>query len=196
MNSKGFTLIEVAVVLAVIAVLAGVLTPIVGDYVDEARRTRATGDAQALAGAILSFNKDTGKWPIFVTAGTITTSSTIYTILQGPGTDPNCSGCGSTWLPSAPNRGELEAILERNTPGYTTSGKFAWRGPYTNSIGSDPWGNRYLINASSLGFGLKKAAFVLSAGPNGIVETTFDQNIGSGSVAVTAGGDDIVARIR
>jgi prepilin-type N-terminal cleavage/methylation domain-containing protein len=163
MTKKGFTLIELAVVMAIIAVLAGVLTPVVSNYIDEARRTRAASETQSIASAILGFNKDTGKWPIFVAGGTITTSSTIYTTLQGPGSDPACTGCGSTWLPAAGNRGDVAANL---------------------------------VNASRLGFGLKKAAFVLSAGPNGTVETTFDQNIGSGSAAVTIGGDDIVSRIR
>ena len=194
MTKNGFTLIEIAVVLSIIAIMAGILTPMVGNYIGEARLTRAASETQSIASAILNFNKDTGKWPIFISAGTITTSSTIYTTLEGPGTDPTCSGCGSTWLPAS--RGDVSAILERNAPGYTTSGKFAWRGPYTSNVGSDPWGHRYIVNASGLGFGLKKAVFVLSAGPNETIETTFDQNTGSGSGAVAVGGDDIVSRIR
>ncbi len=38
MKSKGFTLIELAVVLAIIAVLAAVLTPMVTGYLDQARQ--------------------------------------------------------------------------------------------------------------------------------------------------------------
>jgi type II secretory pathway pseudopilin PulG len=182
--------------MAIIAVLAAALTPVVASYIEEARTTRTASEAQSLAGAILNFNKNTGKWPIFQSGASITSSSTIYSILQSPGTDPACSASCSSWLPAGGSRGDIAGILERNTPGYATSGKFAWRGPYASNIGSDPWGHRYLINASSLGFGLQKAVFVLSAGPNENVETTFDQNIGSGSSAVAVGGDDIVARVR
>ena len=39
MKAKGFTLIELAVVLAVIAVLAAILTPLVTAYIDQARTT-------------------------------------------------------------------------------------------------------------------------------------------------------------
>lgn len=191
---SGFTLIEMAVTLAIVAILAAVLTPIIGKAIDEARLTRATQEAQTIADAILSFNKNTGKWPIFTSGANITTSSTIYSILISPGDDPDCSVDCASWLPAS--RGQLDAILERNTPGYTTSGKFAWRGPYTTSVGSDPWGRAYLVNASNLAFGLNRAGFVLSAGPNMQVETTYTQNIGSGTSAVTVGGDDIAARIR
>ena len=49
MSSKGFTLIELAVVLAVLAVLAGTLTPMVVGFVDQARITRAAADVRAVA---------------------------------------------------------------------------------------------------------------------------------------------------
>jgi prepilin-type N-terminal cleavage/methylation domain-containing protein len=192
--TRGFTLIEMMVTLAIIVLLAAILTPIVTNYVDEARIVRAHLEAQKIADAILNFNKNTGKWAIFQSGVNITTLSAIYTTLAGPGADPVCSGCSSTWL--SVNRGSLASILETNAPSYTVQGKYAWRGPYISQIGTDPWGNAYLVNAASLAFGVNRAAFVLSAGPNGAVETTFTQNIGSGSSAVTVGGDDIIGRIR
>ena len=193
---SGFTMIEIVVTLSIIAILAAILTPVVGKYIDDARITRAASDAQSIATAILNFNKDTGKWPIFTSGLNITTTSGTYQVLVGPGDDPACSSCAATWLPASGSRGDLTNILERNTPAYTTSGKFAWRGPYSANIGSDPWGNAYFVNASSLQFGQRKAAFVLSAGPNSAIETTFSQDIGSGSSAVVIGGDDIAARVR
>lgn len=190
----GFTLMEMMVTLAILLILAAILTPIVTKYIDEARITRATLEAQKIADGLLSFNKNTGKWAIFQSGVNITTLSAIYTTLAGPGTDPACSGCSSDWLSA--NRGSLADILETNVPSYTLVGKYAWRGPYISQIGTDPWGNAYLVNAASLAFGVNRAAFVLSAGPNGTVETTFTQNIGSGSSAVSIGGDDIIGRVR
>ena len=186
------------VALGIVAVLAAVLVPIVGNYIGEARVTRANKEAQSIADAILNFNKSTGKWPIFKPpAANITTTTPTYVSLESPGTAPACSVDCTLWLPAAAaDKGSISDILERNVPGYTTSGKFAWRGPYLTDVGSDPWGNKYVVAADNLKYGVVRAGLVLSAGPNGTIETTFAQNIGSGSAAVSVGGDDIVARIR
>jgi len=194
LTRSGFTLIELVVVFAVIAVLAAMLSPVVTKYIEEARITRASQDAQQIADAILNFNKNTGKWPIYKSGVLLTTT---FLTLQGPGSDPSCSSCGSTWLPSdSADRGDLGGILELNSLTYTTVGKFAWRGPYMTGVGSDPWGNRYIVNAQSLSPALSRAGFVLSAGPDGIIETTFSQTIATGGSGVTVSGDDIIARIR
>ena len=193
-GSLGFTLLELAVALGVVAILAAILTPLVSSMIDDARITRAEQEAQTIASATLNFRQNTGRWPIFVSGVGITTSSITYTILIGPGNDPNPSG--SPWLPVSGERGDLEGVLGRNTPGYTTSGRFRWRGPYAIQVGSDPWGNAFIVNAEGLRFGPEEATFVLSAGPNGTIETTFLQPLQSGSPTVVVGGDDIAARIR
>ncbi len=190
----GFTLLEVVVVLAVLVILVTILTPMVSRLVEEARVTRAELEVVNIGQAIRNFNKATGKWPIFKSGVGITTSSDYYEILLGPGTLP--SATDSEWLPALNERGDLEDILGRNVPGYGTAGRFAWRGPYVQELGDDPWGNAYLVSAENLRFGVQKAGMVISAGPNGQIETTFDQNIGSGAGAVTIGGDDIVGRVK
>jgi prepilin-type N-terminal cleavage/methylation domain-containing protein len=193
-RTDGFSILELVVVLAIIAVLAGVLTPFVANLVEDARVMRAARESQTIAEAIQNFNKSTGKWPIFVSGASITTSSTYYEVLVGPG---NLPAADANWLPTPPSkRGDLSSILELNTPGYGTNGMFAWRGPYLNGLQSDPWGNAYLVNAKALRFGAKEAGFVISAGSDGTITTTFTQNIGSGQPAVSISGDDIAARIR
>ena len=192
LSSSGFTLLEMIVVLVVVGVLATILTPKLTRMVDEARIVRASNEVQEISKAALNFRQNTGRWPIFQSGVSITTGSDIYDVLVGPGSDPDA---GSTlWLTGA--QGDIEDVLLRNTPLYTTVGRFQWRGPYLGELGSDPWGNAYLINTKTLRFGGSEAGLVLSAGPNGTIETTFQQTIGSGSSAVTIGGDDIAARIR
>lgn len=193
----GFTLIEVIVVVSIIAVLAMMITPLIDRHLNDARITRAASEAQTIATAMLNFNKDTGKWPIFqLPATNITTTSAIFTTLYSPGTYPTPSVDAASWAPATAARGPIRDQLEFNQPLYGTSGKFAWRGPYVTNAGEDPFGNAYVINASNLAFGATSAAFVLSAGPDGTIQTTFAQSIGSGSTAIAVGGDDIAARIR
>jgi len=48
MKTKGFTLIELAVVLAIIAILAAILTPMVTSYLDQARQARAQADLRSI----------------------------------------------------------------------------------------------------------------------------------------------------
>src|ERR1700739_3969063 len=69
MKSKGFTLIELAVVLAIIAVLAAILTPMVTGYLDQARVARAQADTRTIADSIKLYQRDTGRWPVYATAG-------------------------------------------------------------------------------------------------------------------------------
>ena len=205
-NRSGFTLIEMVVVLAIIGILAAILTPMVGNYINEARVTRASQEAQTIADAILNFNKNTGKWPIFTSGVNPTTATSIYQVLAGPGTYPTCDGgtitcTTATWNALGSSTETISNQVEFDKPGgtanaYTTLGKFGWRGPYATNIGSDPWGYAYVVNSGALAFGLNQAAFVLSAGPNSKIETAFTQNIGSGSSAFVVGGDDVVARIR
>ena len=204
--SPGFTLIEIVVTLAIIGVLAAILTPIVGKYIDDARVTRASQEAQRIADAVLNFNKNTGKWPIFTTGVNPGTATGRYQVLSGPGTYPACDSAvitcsAATWSATGNSTETISNQLEFNKPGgtanaYTTNGKFAWRGPYTENLDTDPWGYAYVVNSGALAFGVNQAAYVISAGPNSKIETAFAQNIGSGSSAFATGGDDIVARIR
>jgi prepilin-type N-terminal cleavage/methylation domain-containing protein len=119
-RSRGFTLMETMVTLAILILLAAILTPMVTKYIEEAREVRAKLEAQRIADALLNFNKNTGKWGIFQSGVNITTLSAIYTTLAGPGSDPECSGCASTWLST--NRGSLASVLETNAPSYTLQG--------------------------------------------------------------------------
>ena len=189
--NKGFTLIELAVVLAVIAVLAAILTPLVTSYIDQARETRAQNDVRAIAQGFNLHKRDTGQYPIY-SSDSNADSDTGVDYLLGSGTAPSTVGIGD-WN-NFTTAGSLETYLNTNNLGLPTTargGRVAYRGPYLDLITADPWGNAYVVYAQNL----ERAettymGFVVSSGSDGTIETDRDQ---SGTLSV--GGDDIVARI-
>src|SRR5262250_2527714 len=100
MKSRGFTLIELAVVLAIIAVLAAVLTPMVTGYLDQARTARAQADVRTIADAIKLYRRDTGRWPIYNNAAAVPNTAASTEMGTSTGTAPT-SGAG--WAVSLGN---------------------------------------------------------------------------------------------
>jgi prepilin-type N-terminal cleavage/methylation domain-containing protein len=210
MNNKGMTLIELAVVLAIIAVLAAVLTPVVGNYIEQARVARAQTDVRTIAEAISLYHRDTSRYPIYATdtawRSDTAAGATDSGVLAGPGDPPLETGIGTavSWSLNSTTAGSsLELFLNNNysnVPVNTGLGQITFKAPYVGRIDEDPFGNRYLVTAGNLQRGRSdKCAFVISAGPNATLETAKDQTCSgstSGGSTFGVGGDDIVARIR
>ncbi len=62
-NNRGFTLIELMVVMIIIALLAGFVAPKFFKRVDESRRTAAKNQISAFESALDMFYIDTGRYP-------------------------------------------------------------------------------------------------------------------------------------
>jgi prepilin-type N-terminal cleavage/methylation domain-containing protein len=201
----GFTLIELTVVLAVIVTLALVLTPSIAGSINEARVARARNDCRTIAGGIYQFYRDTGFFPAWklAQAGGPGLPANRLQLLVSRGSVPQ-EDVPTPWTTG--RAGPLADQLVANTPGYalrSPTSPFGWNGPYFSSdISADPWGNRYAVNvalidlspgAVTAGGQAKMAVWVLSAGPNGIVETPFAASI---LVAAQPGGDDIGTRVQ
>jgi general secretion pathway protein G len=79
-HSRGFTLIEIMVVVIIIGLLAAVIVPEVIHRVDDARVAKAKQDIQALETALTMFRLDNSKYP--------TTEQGLQALVQQP-TDPS-----------------------------------------------------------------------------------------------------------
>jgi prepilin-type N-terminal cleavage/methylation domain-containing protein len=196
-RKRGFTLIEILVGVAILAVLSAALTPLVIKYVNDGRRARALSDSQAIGQAILAFQLDTGLWPVNgdanpFDAGEISrlvglpSPIVAASIPGGTGTAGNWAGGGSGGTAAS-----LQDHLIRNqsptqNPIYPVSASApeppGWNGPYLKQIPLDPWGRPYVCNVRYLdGARVTTAAaeddhavLCLSAGPNAVYDTPFD----------------------
>lgn len=203
-GTRGFTLVELTVVLAVIVTLALILTPSVTAFISESRLARARVDCQTIASAVVQFYRDTGFFPQWTVAqaGGAGPANQKLQVLVTSGSAP-IESVSSPWTQGT--WGLLTDQLTANTPGYalrTPISTHGWNGPYVSTeFRPDPWGNRYIVNIglaeTSIGvvneLGQPKAAvWVLSAGPNRTLDTPFLQPV----TAAAVGGDDIAFRIQ
>jgi prepilin-type N-terminal cleavage/methylation domain-containing protein len=212
-NEKGFTLLEIIVVLAVLGALAAMLSPVVFRYIDDANRARAQADVTTLATAIQRMYADTGRWAFYKDGdGAVAyTSSTDASYLTS---DPNCDLVGDADLAACagePTAGtgwtytrKADSLTRQlitnadlgstNDEPYVTTGPRAWKGPYVDAIPSvDPWGQAYLVNIGGAAAANNYAVVAISAGPDGIIQTPGD-TAATGNLVVT--GDDIIARVK
>jgi hypothetical protein len=188
-----FSVAEAFTILTSVSMLAGVAAPSVNDYVEQARSVKAIHDSRTIAIAVVRVTNDVAaqkqkpdgwaRYELLVSSGDLPA--------LGSGGDPR-------WLALLDERrvGLLRDHLVTNDARYaSTRGRSAvsatgWRGPYVDgTIGPDPWGHRYAVNARTLMAGGSLDAFVLSAGPNGLVETPYEAD------GVVAGGDDVLALV-
>lgn len=150
-SQKGFTLIEILAVIAIIGYLASVVLTSVNQARDKARIARAEIDVRQLRQAIGLLVDDTGEWPGHKSVDVI---------------EPGAPG-NEIWDLTVP----LAGIV-------ATDGAYPnWRGPYIRIVVNDPWGNNYFFDTdydTDLGAGENWAVVIGSFGPNGDGQNVYD----------------------
>ena len=179
-RQAGITLTEIVATTGVLAVLAGVVAPMIGAEVEGARVARAIMDMQTVANAFQSYRAHTGVWPSddgrAVTApsyDSLKSFACLYANVHA------LSGWNGPYL----NTGYLSA------PGaaWVVAGSAPGQGLH------DPWGAPFKIFWFPAGsaMGSEGGIGLVSGGPNSVVETT--------TTDVAAGvpsGDDAVLVVR
>jgi prepilin-type N-terminal cleavage/methylation domain-containing protein len=131
LKRSGFTLIEMLVVIAIIAILAGLLFPAINRALETAKRNQAAADVRSIAGAITMFYNDYGYLPIELSRQgdndiSAESEAEVQRIIQ---------------VLTAVDRGANEAhAINPRRKVYLSMPKFSEEGTF-----NDPWGNFYRI---------------------------------------------------
>lgn len=149
---KGFSLIEILVVIAIIGVLAGIVLTGVGTARQKAREIAAKMECKSIFNAILLLETDTDEWPGHQVPDKVN---------QVDDNEICADGCAYSF---SDNRAGLVGT-DANYPN--------WRGPYIKEIPKDPWGNEYFFD-TDYDTGTEWVAVVGSYGPNGAGNNQYD----------------------
>jgi prepilin-type N-terminal cleavage/methylation domain-containing protein len=225
-RERGFTLIELIFVLAIILTLVALLVPVASSKLRDAQLARANADVQTIAVALISFLSDLDHFPACDSTNCNPLSSsnlTLRFLAFGDGTGDlsdkfpaddlsrinkwNLSNPANISIVPARNNGFNH--LGRNDPNadnftgsgilgmrdYDETSKIRWKGPYIANVSLDPWGHTYVAHVGAMeenGIPVfissprpfeKPEGWILSAGPDGVLQTS--------PTDTTLSGDDI-----
>lgn len=208
MDRRGFTLMEIVIAVAIVAIFAAAISPMVFKHLEDAKLTRAQNETESIATAVLSYYKDVGTWPYTNVNGpagnSVTRAVSSANVPTGTGTG---AGAGAGNWGSYGTSKMLGDYLYYNNPDdnssatgsgadesgedWATTGRRSWRGPYIGSYSfDDPWGHAYVVNVryapgGSYSGTVRHKVFVLSPGPDGVWQTAYSD----GNVEDVAGDD-------
>lgn len=200
-RSNGFTLIEAAVAIAVIAILSGIIVPLVVKNIRDSQQARAKNDVQVIAAALASQLKDTGNRP------TLTVANASQNWVSGPNGGATPAVTGFTATSTAANTFtalfNAAAAAGNGLFGTTANAELSYRGPYlANDVSAkvDPWNHRYFIlGYNATGATANSPIYVVCAGPDGAVNPA---NVAAPNGPATgvwnmggASADDIMVRV-
>jgi general secretion pathway protein G len=172
----GFTLIELVVVIAILAILSGILIPVVSSEIDNSRRSRGLTDMKTVANAFASYRTHTGYWPHDNNVAPVNIETATV--------DLDDYRCLFANVHSVPNwKGPYMNVGFRENNVMQIAGASAEEGLY------DPWGHLYKIRyvAVNNANAPQGAIIVASVGPNNVLDTS-DVNLVNGFPT----GDDLV----
>lgn len=152
---SGFTLMEIMVVVVIIAVLASVAGPMIGDLVNQGKESATKSNMAALKSALISYKNDVGRFPYKGTKDdkfkkssysqdNVLASSTAFNVLVNAATPVGATGENFSAYSADPSGDDKYSSF------YGKEGR-KWKGPYMdaspNEFMFDAWGNRIIYAA-------------------------------------------------
>jgi len=179
-RERGFTLVEMIFVLAIILTLVAIFLPLATSKLSDANTTRAKADEDALSAAMTGFFSDLSIWP--ASDGSAATNQSLHYLFVGDGgatissANPTVAAAATTWdtAGTAPNKFDDGVApvgtsgtkanafnhlavnnpnadtADNSTNDYKITGKKKWKGPYIAKLAADPYGNNYVINIGAV----------------------------------------------
>jgi type II secretory pathway pseudopilin PulG len=122
-NERGITIIETTVILSVLFILAGVMSPIVSESIMTARAVKAKSDASMIAMGLINFQKDMGVAALALTGST------------GGAANPQAIGFPAVLVTAGEIPGIEDSEEEETGPAFTLLARL---GGHENTAGDAP----------------------------------------------------------
>jgi len=178
-SERGMSLVEATIILMVLGLLTAVLSPSIGDYVNDARDVKVKEDVEAIGISIMRAVRDSRSPFLQLTyaagaAGLAEANRADLIVGEGaiPALDTGIADFTSGnilasvgWDDAVGTPATVDLMADHlitNAAGYPVPSQASfgvggpqfgtgWRGAYISTIGADPWGNRYAANTVFLG---------------------------------------------
>lgn len=202
-KTKAFTLIELLTVIAIIAVLMGLLFPAIASVKESARKTQAKNDEMQIVNAVKAYYTEYGKYPIDTTSGAAsdfavradTDNSKLIDMLRNNINGPNSA------LVAKMNPRQIVFFEAPLAAGYGTAVEKGGIGSTKPGWYFDPWGTSYGIamdgdydnRMSKTTHGYGDANFATL--DTGVIVWSYgkDKKAGKNGAPTFAGSDDVVS---
>ena len=129
LNNKGFSLVELIIVIAIMAVLIGVLAPQYLKYVEKSRQSADLDNVDAIISAVEIYSADPAN---AIVDATLTCSGTIIAPAAGSDLDNALKDAGLTTLPSMKSKAYAKWSIKFDSTGVTVTDDDADDNPSTD----------------------------------------------------------------
>ena len=161
---RGFTLTEIVVAIAVLAILAGAMTPLVVKQIEKSRKSRSQQDLRVIKVAFEQYFADTGRWPCNWRAGASNTwNGELRNFQCMYENTANLTGWDGPYLNNDGGQRNGQTVMAQQVNGE-------WQGVI------DAWGRSYRAYLRAPGGAFPNGVIMLySRGSDGAIDTNANQ---------------------